>query len=80
MSTLKEKLISTLIIIAPYWDHSFEIMCDASDYEVGAVLGQRKNNIFHSIYYASRTLNEAQLNYATTKEELLAIVFAFDKF
>ena len=67
-------------------------MCDARDYEVGAILGQWKNNIFHSIYYASRTLNEAQLNYAsrtlneaqlnyaTTKEELLAIVFAFDKF
>ena len=56
------------------------MMCDASDYAVGAVLGQRKDKIFHAIYYASRTLNEAQLNYATTEKELLVVVFAFDKF
>jgi len=55
-------------------------MCDASDYAVGAVLGQRKDKVFHVIYYASRVLNKAQKNYATTEKELLAIVFAFDKF
>ena len=55
-------------------------MCDASDYVVGAVMGQRKNKVYHSIYYASKTLNEAQMNYATTEKELLAIVFAFEKF
>ena len=55
-------------------------MCDASDYAVGAVLGQWKNKVFHAIYYASKTLNEAQLNYATIEKELLAIVFSFDKF
>ena len=55
-------------------------MCDASDYAVGAVLGQRKDKNFYAIYYASRTLNETQLNYATIEKELLAIVFAFDKF
>ncbi|KAK2416241.1 hypothetical protein QL285_038655 [Trifolium repens] len=55
-------------------------MCDAVDYAVGAVLGQRHDKVFHSIYYASRTLNEAQLNYTTTEKELLAVVFAFDKF
>ena len=54
-------------------------MCDAGDYALGAVLGQRRNKIFHAIYYVSRTLNDAQLNYATT-EELLAIIFSFDKF
>ena len=47
---------------------------------MGAVLGQRKNKIFHSIYYASKTLSEAQLNYTVTEKELLAVVFAFDKF
>ena len=56
------------------------MMCDASDYVVGVVLGQTKDKTFHAIYYASRTLNEAQINYVTTKKELLAIVFAFDKF
>ena len=55
-------------------------MCDASDYAVGAVLGQRKNGKVHAIYYASKTLNDAQVNYATTEKELLAVVFAFEKF
>ncbi|KAM2019863.1 hypothetical protein ACFX1T_022614 [Malus domestica] len=55
-------------------------MCDASDYALGAVLGQRKNKQPHVIYYASRTLNDAQLNYSTTEKELLAVVFALDKF
>jgi hypothetical protein len=55
-------------------------MCDASDYAVGAVLGQRKEGRVHFVYYASKTLNEAQLNYATTEKELLAVVFAFEKF
>ena len=55
-------------------------MCDASDYAIGAVLGQRKNKQPHVIYYASRTLNDAQLNYSTTEKELLAVVFALDKF
>ena len=51
-------------------------MCDASDY---AVLGQRKGRVFHAIYYASKVLNDAQLNYATTKKEMLAIVYALEK-
>jgi hypothetical protein len=55
-------------------------MCDASDYAVGAVLGQRKEGRVHAVYYASKTLNGAQLNYATTEKELLAVVFAFEKF
>nr|XP_009787543.1 PREDICTED: uncharacterized protein LOC104235466 [Nicotiana sylvestris] len=55
-------------------------MCDASDTAVGAVLGQRKDKIFRPIYYASRTMNESQLNYVTTEKELLAVVFAIDKF
>ncbi|KAM1230455.1 hypothetical protein ACFX11_040760 [Malus domestica] len=55
-------------------------MCNASDYALGAVLGQRKNKHSHVIYYASRTLNDAQLNYSTTEKELLAVVFALDKF
>ena len=55
-------------------------MCDASDYAVGAVLGQRKNKIFHVIHYAIKVLNEAQINYAITEKELLAIVYALEKF
>ena len=79
-SVLKDRLISAPIVVAPDWSFPFELMCDASDYAIGAVLGQKREKIFQVIYYASRTLNDAQLNYATTEKELLAIVFAFDKF
>jgi hypothetical protein len=54
-------------------------MCEASDYAVGAVLGQRVEKLPHVIYYASKTLNDAQLNYSTTENELLVIAFALDK-
>ena len=79
-SVLKDRLISAPIVVAPDWSFPFELMCDASDYAIGAVLGQKREKIFQVIYYASRTLNDAQLNYATTEKELLAIVFAFNKF
>ncbi|XP_075083316.1 uncharacterized protein LOC142167062 [Nicotiana tabacum] len=78
--TLKKKLSTTLIVVSLDWNQSFEVMCDASDIAVGVVLGQRKDKIFRPIYYASRTMNEAQLNYATTEKELLAVAFVFDKF
>ncbi|CAN6583777.1 unnamed protein product [Malus baccata var. baccata] len=77
---LKELLTTTPIIVPPEWSLPFELMCDASDYALGAVLGQRKDKRPHVIYYASRTLNDAQLNYSTTEKELLAVVFALDKF
>ena len=64
----------------PDWSLPFELMCDASDYAVGSVLGQKKVKRMHVIYYASKTLDAAQINYTTTKKELLAVVFAFDKF
>jgi hypothetical protein len=52
--------------MSPDWSKPFKLMCDASDYAVEVVLGQRHDKVFQSIYYASRTLNEAQLNYTTT--------------
>ncbi|CAN6712689.1 unnamed protein product [Malus baccata var. baccata] len=70
---LKEALTSAPIITPPDWSVPFELMCDASDYAIGAILGQRKNKQPHVIYYASRTLNDAQLNYSTTEKELLAV-------
>ncbi|CAN6573248.1 unnamed protein product [Malus baccata var. baccata] len=77
---LKDLLTMAPIITPLDWSIPFELMCDASDYALGAVLGQRKNKLPHVIYYASRTLNDAQLNYSTTEKELLAVVFALDKF
>ena len=79
-SVLNDRLVSASIVVAPDWDITFELMCDASDYAIGAILGQKRERIFQVIHYASRTLNDAQLNYATTEKEILAIVFAFDKF
>ncbi|CAA7045478.1 unnamed protein product [Microthlaspi erraticum] len=77
---LKDALVSAPIVQAPNWDHPFEIMCDASDYAVGAVLGQKIDKKLNVIYYASKTMDDAQCKYATTEKELLAIVFAFEKF
>jgi hypothetical protein len=77
---LKERLCTTPIIQPPDWSLPFEIMCDASDRSVGAVLGQRIGREPHVISYASRMLDAAQVNYTTTEKELLAIVFALEKF
>ncbi|KAI5334521.1 hypothetical protein L3X38_024654 [Prunus dulcis] len=79
-NTLNKLLTSALIIQASDWDLPFELMCDASDYALGAILGQRKDKLPYVIYYASRTLNDAQLNYSTTEKELLAVIFALEKF
>ncbi|GJX51807.1 putative nucleotidyltransferase, ribonuclease H [Tanacetum coccineum] len=77
---LKERLTTAPIIISPDWSMPFELMCEASDFAVGAVLGQRIDGKFKPIYYASKTLNDAQAHYTTTEKELLAVVFSFDKF
>ncbi|RVW27359.1 Retrovirus-related Pol polyprotein from transposon opus [Vitis vinifera] len=77
---LKQFLTTTPIVRAPNWQLPFEVMCDASDFAIGAVLGQRKDGKPYVIYYASKTLNEAQRNYTIIEKELLVVVFALDKF
>ena len=77
---LKTMLVSPPIMRSPNWNLPFEIMCDASDYAIGAVLGQREDKKAFVIYYASKTLDSAQANYTTTEKEFLAIVFALEKF
>ncbi|GKA90917.1 reverse transcriptase domain-containing protein [Tanacetum coccineum] len=57
--TLKKKLTQAPFLIAPDWDLPFELMCDASDFAIGAVLGQRHEKHFRPIHYASKTINEA---------------------
>ncbi|GKD70172.1 reverse transcriptase domain-containing protein [Tanacetum coccineum] len=77
----KEDLLTEApILVAPDWDLLFEIMCDVSDFAVGAVLGQRKTKHFQPIHYASKTMTDAQAHYTTTEKELLAVVYAFEKF
>nr|GEY27300.1 reverse transcriptase domain-containing protein [Tanacetum cinerariifolium] len=78
--TLKKKLTEAPILVAPDWDLPFELMCDASDFAIGLVLGQRKTKHFQPIHYASKTMTDAQAHYTTTEKELLAVVYAFEKF
>nr|GEW22610.1 reverse transcriptase domain-containing protein [Tanacetum cinerariifolium] len=78
--TLKEKLTEAPILIASNWDQPFELMCDASDYVVGVVLGQRVEKHLRPIHYASKTMTHVETNYTTTEKEMLAVVYAFEKF
>ena len=77
---IKFRLVSAPIMLTSDWNNEFEIMCDASDYAMGVVLGQRTEKIFKAICYAGKTFNEAQENYNTTEKEMLAMVFACEKF
>nr|GEV74139.1 reverse transcriptase domain-containing protein [Tanacetum cinerariifolium] len=78
--TLKRKLTEAPISIALDWDMPFELMCDASDFVIGAVLGQCQEKHFRPIHYASKTMTEAESNYTKTEKEMLAVVYAFEKF
>nr|GEX84522.1 hypothetical protein [Tanacetum cinerariifolium] len=77
---LKRILMEAPILIAQNWDLPFELMCNASDFTIGAVLGQRHEKHLKPILYASTTMNDAESNYTTTEKEMLAVVYAFEKF
>ncbi|GJZ90663.1 reverse transcriptase domain-containing protein [Tanacetum coccineum] len=70
--TLKKKLTKAPILVVPDWNLPFDLMCDASDFAIGAVLGQRKMKHFQPIHYVSKTMTEAQIHYTTTENEMLA--------
>nr|GEW29079.1 hypothetical protein [Tanacetum cinerariifolium] len=78
--TLKKKLTEASILVVLDWNLPFELMCDSSDFAIGVVLGQRKTKHFQPIHYASKTMTEAQIHYTTTEKEILAVVYAFEKF
>nr|GEV45531.1 reverse transcriptase domain-containing protein [Tanacetum cinerariifolium] len=78
--TLMRKLSEAPILVPLNWDLPFELMCDASDFSIGVVLGQRKTKHFQLIHYARKTMTNAQAHYTTTEKELLAVVYAFEKF
>nr|GEW35663.1 hypothetical protein [Tanacetum cinerariifolium] len=80
ISDTQKKLTEAPILIAPDWDMPFELTCDASDSAISAVLGQRQDKHFRPIHYASKTMTEAESNYTTTEKEMLAVVYAFEKF
>nr|GFC05546.1 reverse transcriptase domain-containing protein [Tanacetum cinerariifolium]GFC05590.1 reverse transcriptase domain-containing protein [Tanacetum cinerariifolium] len=78
--TIKRKLTEASILIALDWDFPFELMCDASDFAIGVVLGQRLEKHFRLLHFASKIINMVELNYTTTEKEMLAVVYAFEKF
>src|SRR3954463_15770616 len=80
LEVLKKALITAPIVQLPDWNFPFEIMCDASDFAVGVVLGQRVDKKLNVIHYASKTLDSAQKNYDTTEKEFLVVVFSCDEF
>nr|GFA36691.1 reverse transcriptase domain-containing protein [Tanacetum cinerariifolium] len=79
-SVFRNSFQSSPILIAPDWDMPFELICDASDFAIGAVLGKHQEKHFRPIHYASKTMTEAEYNYTTTEKEMLAVVYAFKKF
>lgn len=76
---LKERLISTPIIVFPDSSTSFEVMCNARGVALGVVLVQRRENILHAICYARKSLNLTQKNYTVKEQKLIAVVFTFEK-
>ncbi|GKF72769.1 reverse transcriptase domain-containing protein, partial [Tanacetum coccineum] len=78
--TLKKKLIEAPILIAPDWDLPFELMCDASNFAIGAVLGQRHEKHIRPIHYASKIMTEEESHYTMTEKEMLAVVYTFENF
>nr|GEV38599.1 reverse transcriptase domain-containing protein [Tanacetum cinerariifolium] len=78
--TLKKNLTEALILVVLDWNLPFELMCDASDFTISAVLGQRKTKHFQPIHYASKTMTKAQIHYTTTEKEMLFVVYAFENF
>nr|GFC59739.1 reverse transcriptase domain-containing protein [Tanacetum cinerariifolium] len=72
--TLKKELTEAPILISLNWDLPFELMCNASDFAIGAVLGKRHEKHFKPIHYASKTMTDAESNYTTTEKEMLAVV------
>ena len=80
-NTLKKKLITAPILVAPNWEKDFEVYVDASNVAIGAVLSQKdEKGHDHPIYFASRQLVQAERNYTVTEREALGMIFAVQKF
>ena len=77
---IKSRLVEAPIMAKPDWNKEFEIMYDASDCAMGAVLGQKADKMFKAIYYSSKTFNEAQENCSTIEKEMLDMIFGCEKF
>jgi len=71
-------LVSLHILVYPDYDKQFIVECDASNYAIGGVLSQLwEDNELHPVYFYSKKLSKAEINYSITEKELLAIKTAF---
>ena len=77
---LKYKLSTTPILRGPNWDFPFHISTNASDASIGESLGQKENLMTYAIYFISKNLTPAELNYTVTEKEMLVVVHAVNKF
>eukprot|EP00253_Pinus_taeda_P005037 PITA_05037 len=80
LDELKDKLVTAPILRGLNWVLSFHIHTDASNKAIGAALGQVEEKIPYAIYFVSKNLSKAELNYTVTEKELLAIVHSLNKF
>ena len=76
---LKEKLSTYPILRGTNWTLPFHISSDASDTAIRAVLGQQDGQAPYAVYYITKNLAPAELNYIVTEKEFLAIVYSINK-
>jgi hypothetical protein len=79
-NTLKHQLSTNPILRGPDWTLPFHISFDASDTAIGAILGQEENHLPYVIYFISKNMTPAELNYTVIEKEFLAVIYAINKF
>jgi hypothetical protein len=81
LDTLKQNMVTTPILVFPYWENNFHVHVDASTITLGAILAQPgAGDLNHPIAFARRNLSESEKNYNTTERECLAMVYALQNF
>jgi len=76
---LKQQLSTTPIFRGPNWSLSFHIFTDASNTTIGASLGKKENQLNYVIYFISKNLTPAELNYIVTEKQMLVVVHEVNK-
>jgi hypothetical protein len=79
-NTLKHQLSTAPILRGLDWTLSFHISSDASDTTIGSVLVQEENHLPYAIYFISKNMTHAKLNYTVAEKEFLAVIYAINKF
>jgi len=80
LDELKDELVSTPILRGPNWALPFHIHTDASSKAIGAALGQVEEKLPYAIYFVSKNLSKAEMNYIVIEKEFIAVVHSLNKF